>query len=115
MDGVRGSSVGVNGFFHRSFIVLACFLTPLLPVIDGALDVAKGQQAEFHDGLAEIAAKHGLGRVWFGVEKNGRVLANVGLGGADPDQPCREPRQIDNRDCGRAADSGRQAHAGEQA
>jgi D-alanyl-D-alanine carboxypeptidase len=87
MDGVRGSSVGVNGFFHRSFIVLACFLTPLLPVIDGALDVAKGQQAEFHDGLAEIAAKHGLGRVWFRVEKNGRVLANVGLGGADPDQP----------------------------
>ncbi len=77
----------VTGFSRRSFIVLACFLAPLLPPIDGAADVAKSQQAEFQNGLAEIAAKHGLNRVWFRAEKNGQVLANVGLGGANPDAP----------------------------
>ena len=77
----------VNGFSRRSFIVLACSLTPLLPVIDGALNVAEGQQAEFQSGLAEIAAKHGLNQVWFRAEKNGQVLADVGLGGANPDAP----------------------------
>jgi D-alanyl-D-alanine carboxypeptidase len=76
-----------NGFSRRSFIVLACFLMPLLPVIDGALDVAQGQQAEFQNGLAEIAAKHGLNQVWFRAEKNGK--ANIGLGGANPDAPIR--------------------------
>ncbi len=76
----------VTGFSRRSFIVLACFLAPLLP-LDGATDVAKSQQAEFQNGLAEIAAKHGLNRVWFRAEKNGQVLANVGLGGANPDAP----------------------------
>jgi hypothetical protein len=71
--------------FPPLIIVLACLLTPLLPVIDGALNVAKGQQAEFQSVLAEIAAKHGLNQVWFRAEKKGQVLADVGLGGADPD------------------------------
>jgi hypothetical protein len=48
-----------TGFSRRSFIVLACFFTPLSPGIDGAADVAKSQQAELQNGLAEIAAKHG--------------------------------------------------------
>jgi D-alanyl-D-alanine carboxypeptidase len=83
----RNPSVLVNGFSRRSFIVLACSLTPLLPVIDGVLNVAKGQQAEFQSGLVEIASKHGLNQVWFRAEKNGQVLANLGLGGANPDAP----------------------------
>jgi CubicO group peptidase (beta-lactamase class C family) len=77
----------VTRFSRGSFIVLACFFTPLLPVIDGAVDVAKSQQAEFQNGLAEVAAKHGLNQVWFRAEKNGQVLANVGLGGASPNSP----------------------------
>jgi D-alanyl-D-alanine carboxypeptidase len=79
----------VNGFFCRSFIVLACFLIPLLAVIDGATHFVNAQQAEFQNGLAEIAAKHGLNQVWFRAEKNGQVLADVGLGGANPDAPIR--------------------------
>jgi CubicO group peptidase (beta-lactamase class C family) len=77
----------LSGFSRLSFIVLACFLTPLLAVIDGAAHVAKAQQAEFESGLVEIAAKHGLNKVWFIAEKDGQVLANIGLGGADPDAP----------------------------
>jgi D-alanyl-D-alanine carboxypeptidase len=77
----------VTRFSRCSFIVLACFLASLSPVIDGAVDVAIAQQAVFQNGLAEIAAKHGLNPVWFRAEKNGQVLANVGLGGANPDAP----------------------------
>ena len=51
MDGVEDLVEACTGFSRRSFIVLACLLTPLLPVIDGALNVAKGQQAEFQSGL----------------------------------------------------------------
>jgi hypothetical protein len=83
----RTRSMRVNGFSRRSFIVLACLSTPLLPVIDGATHFANAQQAEFQNGLAEIAAKHGLNQVWFRAEKNGQVLADVGLGGANPDAP----------------------------
>jgi D-alanyl-D-alanine carboxypeptidase len=79
----------VTGFFCSSFTVLACFLIPLLPVIDGATHFANAQQAEFQQGLAEIAAKHGLNQVWFRAEKNGQVLADIGLGGANPDAPIR--------------------------
>ena len=79
----------VTGFFCRSFIVLAWFLIPLLAVIDGATHFANAQQAEFQQGLAEIAAKHGLNQVWFRAEKNGQVLADIGLGGANPDAPIR--------------------------
>jgi D-alanyl-D-alanine carboxypeptidase len=64
------------------------FLMPLA-VIDGATHFANAQQAEFQNGLAEIAAKHGLNQVWFRAEKNGQVLANVGLGSANPDAPIR--------------------------
>ena len=31
--------------------------------------------------------EHGLNQVWFRAEKNGQVLADVGLGGANPDAP----------------------------
>jgi D-alanyl-D-alanine carboxypeptidase len=78
-----------NGLSRRSFIVLACLSTPLLAVIDGATHSADAQQVEFQNGLAEIAAKHGLNQVWFRAEKNGQVLADVGLGGANPDAPIR--------------------------
>jgi D-alanyl-D-alanine carboxypeptidase len=79
----------VTGFFCRSFIVLACFLIPLSAGIDGAMHFADAQQTEFRNGLAEIAAKHGLNQVWFRAEKNGQVLGDVGLGGANPDAPIR--------------------------
>ena len=78
----------VTDFSRRSFLVPACLLIPLL-AINGVVHVANAQQAEFQDGLAEIAAKHGLGHVWFRAERNGEVLADVGLGGADPNAPLR--------------------------
>jgi D-alanyl-D-alanine carboxypeptidase len=81
-------SMRVTGFSRRSFLVPACLLIPLL-AIDGVAHLANAQQAEFQDGIAEIAAKHGLGHVWFRAEKNGGVLADVGLGGADPNAPLR--------------------------
>jgi D-alanyl-D-alanine carboxypeptidase len=77
----------VTDFFRRCSLVLTCLLFPLAPAIDGAMHVAKAQQAEFQHGLAEIAAKYGVAEVWFRAERNGQVLANVGLGGADPDAP----------------------------
>jgi D-alanyl-D-alanine carboxypeptidase len=74
---------------YRCVAAIICFLIPLLAVIDGTVHVANGQQADFQNGLAEIAAKHGLNQVWFRAEKNGQVLADVGLGGANPDAPIR--------------------------
>jgi hypothetical protein len=54
-----------------------------------ATHFANAQQAEFQYGLAEIAAKHGLNQVWFEAKKN--VLADGGLGGANPDAPYVSP------------------------
>jgi hypothetical protein len=79
----------VIGDFYRSATVIVCVLIPLLAVIDGTVDGANGQQSDFQNGLAEIAAKHGLNQVSFRAEKNGQVLADVGLGGANPDAPIR--------------------------
>jgi D-alanyl-D-alanine carboxypeptidase len=79
----------VIGDCYRSATVIVCFLIPLLAVIGGTVHFANAQQAEFQNGLAEIAAKHGLNQVWFRAEKNGEVLADVGLGGANPDAPIR--------------------------
>jgi CubicO group peptidase (beta-lactamase class C family) len=76
-----------TGFSRRSFIALTYFSISLLAVINETVHVAIAQQAEFQNGLAEIAAKHGLNRVWFRAEKNGQVLADIGLGGANPDAP----------------------------
>jgi hypothetical protein len=61
-------SMRVTGFSRRSFLVPACLLIPLL-AIDGVAHLANAQQAEFQDGIAEIAAKHGLGHVWFRAER----------------------------------------------
>jgi len=85
-DGLGLRSMPRQRFFCHSLIVLAGLLMPLA-VIDGAAHFTNAQQAEFQDGLAEIAAKHGLRQVWFRAEKDGQVLANVGLGGANPDAP----------------------------
>src|SRR5271163_4077559 len=58
-------SMRVTGYFYRSVAVIVCFFMPLLAVIDGAAHVAHAQQADLQNGLAEIAAKHGLNQVWF--------------------------------------------------
>jgi hypothetical protein len=80
MTASRASMMRATGFCRRSFIALTCLSISLLAVINGTVHVAIAQQAEFQNGLAEIAAKYGLNRVWFRAAKNGQVLANVGLG-----------------------------------
>jgi hypothetical protein len=68
-----------TGFCRRSFIALTCLSISLLAVINGTVHVAIAQQAEFQNRLAQIAAKHGLNRVWFRAARMAKFWLTLAL------------------------------------